>query len=82
MTLSYKGNATRFDKKAKTVPKVFDWFQDAGWPKTVKIRDYDVIEDGAEISNLVSRAKAKALEVGFTITRSSDELKWVDKTNQ
>ncbi len=82
MTLSYKGKATTFDKRAKTVPKVFGWFQDAGWLKTVKIQDYDVIENGAQISNLVSRARAKALEVGFTIKRSGDELEWAEKRNQ
>jgi len=82
MTLSYKCKTTSFDKTASTVPKVFDWFQDAGWPKTVKVQDYDVIENGAQISNLVSRARAKALKVGFTIKRSDDELEWADKRNQ
>jgi len=81
MTLGYKGKTTAFDKRAKTVPKVFGWFQDAGWPMTVKIQGYNGIENGAQISNLVNRAKAKAHEVGFTITRSGDELKWADKTD-
>ncbi len=82
MMLSYKGKVTWFDKKARTVRKVFDWFQDAGWPVTVKIRDYDELEQGPQISNLVNRAKAKALRVGFTIERNRDELKWADKRTQ
>jgi hypothetical protein len=82
MTLTFNGEPRRFREDATAVAEIFDWFEDQHWETVIKIKCYDIIRDIDHINDIVKRANSAALELGFTITRKGEELRWTAKPEE